>query len=73
MATDGLRAHQVTLAPGPDSARLTSEQRARRDDIERRIEALRAARPSPPDDAYWARLEALLLEMARATSASATP
>ena len=72
-ATDGLRAHQVVLAPGPDTARLTPEQRARRDDIERRIEALRAARPTPPDEAYWARLEALLLEMARVTSSAATP
>lgn len=67
VATDGLRAHQTLLVPGPDSARLTPGQRARRDELERSIEALRASRPSPPDDAYWSRLESLLLELARLT------
>lgn len=66
-AADGLRAHQFLLAPGPDSARLTPAQRTRRDEIERAIEALRSARPSPPDDAYWNRLEALLIDLARTT------
>ncbi len=65
-ATDGLRAHQTLLVPGPDSTRLTPAQRARRDEIERSIEALRASRPNPPDNAYWSRLEALLLELAHA-------
>jgi hypothetical protein len=73
VATDGLRAHQVVLAPGPESARLTPEQRSRRDDIERQLEALRASRPNPPDDAYWSRMESLLLELARVTLPSGQP
>jgi len=64
-ATDGLRTHQFILLPGPDSARLTPEQRARRDELELAIARLRDTRPTPPDDAYYARLEPLLLELAR--------
>lgn len=64
-ATDGLRAHQYILVPGPDSLRLTPEQRARREELETQIARLRETRPNPPTDAYYAQLEILLLEMAR--------
>jgi hypothetical protein len=64
-ATDGLRTHQFILVPGPDSAKLTPEKKARRDEIELAIARLRDTRPTPPDDAYYAKLEVLLLELAR--------
>jgi hypothetical protein len=66
-ATDGLRTHQFILVPGPDSARLTPEKKTRRDEIELAIARLRDTRPTPPDDAYYAKLEVLLLELAHLT------
>lgn len=68
-APDGLKAHQFALIPGTDSARLTPEQRARRDELEAEILRLRESRPEPPDDAYYAKLESLLLEIARLSTA----
>lgn len=64
-ATDGLRAHQYILVPGPESARLTPEQRTRRNQLEIEIARLRETRPDPPTDAYYVQLETLLLEMAK--------
>jgi hypothetical protein len=61
---DGLRARQLVLVPSAEEARLTEVQRARRDDLERRLEALKAARAGKGEDAFFAELEPLLRELA---------
>ncbi len=66
-SVDGLRAHQFALVPGPETARLDPRARARRDEIELEIARLRESRPETPDDAYYSRLEVLLVELARLT------
>lgn len=65
VASDGLRTHQFLLSASPDTARLSPEQRTERDRIEREIEKLREGRPKNPDDAYYNRLESLLLQIPR--------
>lgn len=64
-ALDGLRAHQLHLVPSPADAQLPPETRAHRDDLERRVAALRDQRASLPEADYFARLESILLELAR--------
>ena len=63
--SDGFRAHQFALVPGPESQRLSPEQRARRDELELTIARMREGRPSEPDDEYYQRLEVVLLELAK--------
>ncbi len=62
---DGLRAHQFHLVRSPDEARLSPEVRARRDALEADISKLRESRVAMGDEAYFARLEPLLLDLAR--------
>jgi hypothetical protein len=64
-ALDGMRAHQVHLTPSIQERELSDEQRARRDELERQIEALRAAKSQLTEDEYYRRLEVLLVELAR--------
>lgn len=64
-ALDGARAHQFHLVRSADEAKLSPEKRDRRDAIEREIAALRDKRTTLGDDAYFAKLEPLLLEIAR--------
>lgn len=64
-AVDGLRAHQFALVPGPDTLRLDPARRARRDELELAVARLRDSRPAEPTPEYDAKLEALLLELAR--------
>ena len=63
--SDGLRAHQFALVPGPESRRLSPEVRARRDELEIAVARMRETRPAEPGDDYYDRLEVLLLELAR--------
>ncbi len=67
---DGLRAHQFHLLRSPDDARLSPESRARRDALERDLAALRDRKATLPEDDYYARLESLLLDVARLYPAS---
>lgn len=62
---DGLRAHQFHLLRSPAEARLSPEIRARRDALERDLATLRESRPSPPDEAWYALVEPILLDLAR--------
>ena len=66
--SDGLRAHQFTLVPGPESQRLPPELRARRDELEMAVAELREHRPATPDEEYYRRLELLLLDLAKLQS-----
>ncbi|MEZ6116705.1 MAG: hypothetical protein R3C28_09045 [Pirellulaceae bacterium] len=69
-AVDGLRAHQMTLAAGPNVIRLSPELRAERDALEVQIEALRQQKADLSEDEYYDRLEQLLLPLARLYAAA---
>lgn len=62
---DGDRARQVALVLSAEEQKLTAEQRQRRDELERQVEALKKKREALGDDAYYAELEKVLLELAR--------
>jgi hypothetical protein len=62
---DGYRAHQLHLLPSPSETAMPPELRARRDQLELQVMALRDARTQLSEGEYFARLESLLHEMAR--------
>ncbi|MDB6020476.1 MAG: hypothetical protein JWQ04_333 [Pedosphaera sp.] len=64
-SVDGVRAHQVFLVPGEAERQLTTETRARRDELEQKLSALRLRKAKMTEDDYYHQLEAILLEMAR--------
>jgi hypothetical protein len=64
-ALDGLRAHQLHLVPSDREARMPRDVRARRDELEQAIAALREEAAKLGDDEYYRRLEPLMLELAR--------
>lgn len=63
--TDGARAHQWHLVPSFTEQSLSPERRAQRDELELKVEALHARKASLPEADYYARLDALFLELAR--------
>lgn len=62
---DGYRAHQLHLRYTEAEARIPSSLRAKRNQLELEVMKLRDAKAQLPEDAYFSKLEALLLEMAR--------
>ncbi len=62
---DGQRAHQLHLVPNRRERRLTAAQRQRRDAIEQAVFAHRRQRSNFSEEEYLAKLEALLLPLAR--------
>jgi len=64
-AADGGRARKIHLVPGPADRGLTAEQRARRDQLEEEIEALRGRRAELGDEPWYDALEAKLLELGK--------
>jgi hypothetical protein len=62
---DGLRAHQLHLVKSARERQLPPESRRRRDQIELAIAALRDKKATLPEDAYYAELETLMVELAR--------
>ena len=64
-ALDGLRAKQFHLIRSPAEQKLSVEQRARRDELELSIEALREKKLKLSETAYYAQLETLMLELAK--------
>lgn len=62
---DGSAAHRWHLVPGEADRALTAAQRARRDELEAAVARLRETKSSQPEDAYYAQLERLLVELAR--------
>ena len=62
---DGRRAHQVHLISNASDQKLTPEQRAKRDEIELAISALRDRKEKMAKEEYYQELERLLLQMAR--------
>lgn len=63
-ALDGPRAHQFHLVRSPAEQQLTPEVRARRDQLELQISALREKKEKVKEEKYYQELEKLLLELA---------
>ena len=62
---DGTRAHRFSLIRGGAEQALSPDQLARRDQLELELEELRAAKGTLREDDYYARLEPILVELAR--------
>jgi hypothetical protein len=73
---DGTLAARFCLVPSPEERALTSEQRNRRDGLEREVAQLREQKGQLVENAYYERLEKLLTELAHCydnKSASSAP
>jgi len=70
---DGLLALQFCLVPSEAERSLTSDQRARRDALERAVLLHREKKSHLREDDYYRELERLLLDLAHFTAANATP
>lgn len=64
-SVDGVRAHQVFLVPGGVERQFLPEVRARRDELEQKLSALRSRKEKMNQDDYYRQLEGILLEMAK--------
>jgi hypothetical protein len=64
-AKDGARAAQVALVLSEEERRLTDAQRLKRDELERRLEALKGRRGEMAEDAFYREMEVLLRELAQ--------
>ena len=64
-SVDGPLARQFVLVPGPAEQALTPEVRAKRDQLELAVARLRDDKAKLAEDDYYAKLDALLLELAR--------
>ena len=62
---DGHRAHQIHLIKSDRERKLPPDLRRRRDQIELSIAALRDQKEKLAEDAYYRRLEDLMIELAR--------
>ncbi|WP_240907085.1 hypothetical protein [Paludisphaera rhizosphaerae] len=62
---DGARARQIHLVPNDRDRKMTPEVRDRRDNLEREAADLRAKKESLSEDDYYARLEKIMVELAR--------
>ncbi|MFC1782602.1 hypothetical protein ACFL02_03335, partial [Planctomycetota bacterium] len=62
---DGYRAHQFHLAPSEFDKQIPPDLRQKRDQLELQVIQLRDSQTGPPDDAYFAQLESLLLQIAQ--------
>ncbi len=62
---DGLRAHQIHLLPSEAERALPPAVRAERDALERELAQLRETKATLPEDEYYAKLEALVVRLAR--------
>lgn len=62
---DGLRAAQLPFVRSPSERQLPAEARARRDELEQNIAALRERKASMAEEEYYGELEKHVLELAR--------
>jgi hypothetical protein len=65
---DGNLARQWSLLLNPDEARLSDDVRKQRDALERQVQELRSRKDATPADEYYARLEKLMIEIAKLTA-----
>ena len=71
--SDGLRAHQMHLVPGTAERELPPVVRQERDTLELEIAQLREAKSTMTEDEYFAKLEAVMLRLARVYRDAKTP
>jgi hypothetical protein len=64
-SVDGVRAHQMILARGPSEQALRPAARARRDELEQELSALRVKKAELKEDDYYGKLEKIMVETAR--------
>lgn len=64
-AVDGLRANQIFLVPGAAERQLSTPLRARRDQLEDQLAALRLRKAALAEAEYYQKIEAILSEIAR--------
>ncbi len=64
-SADGIRAHQMILARAPSELALSPAARARRDELEQQLSALRLKKSGIKEDDYYHQLEQIMLETAR--------
>jgi hypothetical protein len=64
-SVDGVRAHQMILARGHSEQALGPEARARRDELEQELSALRLKKAGINEDEYYSQLEKIMVETAR--------
>ena len=62
---DGFRAHQMHLVRSGAEQKLRAEARSKRDALELEIARLREKKSDMPEEEYYARLEVLMLDLAR--------
>jgi len=63
-SVDGVRAHQMILARGQSEQELRPEARARRDELELELSALRLKKGEMKEDEYYSKLEKIMVETA---------
>jgi hypothetical protein len=63
-SVDGVRAHQMHLVRSANEQELSPELRARRDELETQLSALRDRKSQLKEDDYYHQLEKILVEMA---------
>ena len=64
-SVDGVRAQQMVLVRGASEQKLPPAARARRDELEQNLSALRSKKTELKEDDYYRQLEAILVEIAR--------
>ncbi len=64
-STDGVRAHQLNLVRGAAEQQLSPELRARRDELEQKLAALRLHKSTMKEDDYYRQLEDILVATAK--------
>jgi hypothetical protein len=64
-AVDGPRAHQWVLLQTAEELALNPQQKQQRLALERQVESLRAQKASLPEETYYARLDVLMLQLAK--------
>jgi hypothetical protein len=64
-SVDGVRANQMILVRGQNEQTLASAARARRDELEQELSALRLKKAGMNEDEYYSQLETIMLETAR--------
>jgi hypothetical protein len=72
-ALDGTRAHQLHLIASDGEKSLSPEVRKRRDELELAVAKLREEKVNLKEEDYYARLEKLMIELARLYESSAQP
>jgi hypothetical protein len=72
-APDGLLASQLVLVKSAQEEKFSAEFRARRDELERDLAALRLKKAKLSEEEYFAQLEPLLIELARLYESAEKP